>query len=112
MQKGKHNLLGERFGNLLVVGKSEDKIYANGKHETQWICKCDCGRTIILLRRNLTWSKKTNCGCLTENNKDLRFYSHTENGKRIIDKYPEKWEEGFKKWANKEFDMFGFGEFV
>lgn len=52
------NLVGERFGKLVVLSKGEDK---------KWICQCDCGNTKSIARRSLCFegkSKTRSCGCL------------------------------------------------
>lgn len=54
------DLLGQRFGKLVVVARAE-----NIGRDTAWLCKCDCGnervvRTAALRRRNVS-----SCGCNT-----------------------------------------------
>lgn len=58
------NLKGKRFGKLYVIKRVEDKIYQNtGKHKSQWLCKCDCGNTKIILGSSLTSGVTISCGC-------------------------------------------------
>ena len=47
---------GRRFGKLTVVGFNEDT--------KQWICKCDCGNTVLYTSRQLRANKPKSCGCL------------------------------------------------
>lgn len=57
----KRDLLGERFGKLVVI--QEHPIRCNG--QTQWICKCDCGKvTNPILSANLLRGHTKSCGCL------------------------------------------------
>lgn len=60
------DLVGERFGRLVVKSKAEDKIDANsGKHKSQWYCDCDCGtKNKIILGSALTSGSIKSCGCL------------------------------------------------
>lgn len=54
------NLIGERFGKLLVLEKMptlENRYYT-------WRCKCDCGGEIIVNTKRLTRGTVTNCGCV------------------------------------------------
>ena len=53
------NLVGQRFGRLLVVEQLDDK---NGW--TQFRCKCDCGNEKITSGNNLIYGSKKSCGCL------------------------------------------------
>ena len=60
------DLIGERFGRLIVTRKAEDKIDPkSGKHKSQWYCDCDCGvKNKIILGSALTAGKIQSCGCL------------------------------------------------
>lgn len=54
----KDNLLGQRFGKLLVIDKAETK---NGK--SRWQCLCDCGNKIIVPANRLKQGGARSCGC-------------------------------------------------
>lgn len=60
------DLIGERFGRLVVVAKAEDKIdKKSGKHKSQWYCDCDCGtKNKIIVGSSLTSGATQSCGCL------------------------------------------------
>ena len=55
----KKNLIGRRFGRLVVVAESPER-----KHGRKtWICRCDCGNETAVIDTSL--GKATNsCGCL------------------------------------------------
>ena len=58
------NLIGERFGRLVVVdyiGRRNNKTY--------WRCKCDCGNICEAPTNLLTTGQKVSCGCKNEENK-------------------------------------------
>lgn len=57
------NLIGKRFGSLLVVEKTKD---SNGK--TSWVCECDCGNKVIISNSYLQSGNKTHCGCKRKGN--------------------------------------------
>lgn len=60
------NLVGQRFGKLVVIERSEDATYeSNGKTMTspRWLCKCDCGNNVIVQGGNLRSGNTKNCGC-------------------------------------------------
>ena len=51
--------VGQRFNKLVVLREFEDKSTRGRK----WVCKCDCGREIILLTEELSAHKRKSCGC-------------------------------------------------
>lgn len=70
------NLVGKRFGKLLVVSlysrnttrRKKTEIFDNGKLpskcRTCWLCKCDCGKEVIANQNVLHQGNKKSCGCL------------------------------------------------
>ena len=52
------NLIGKRFGKLIVVAQAESK-----SGQRRWMCQCDCGGTNIVTTGNLNSGHTTNCGC-------------------------------------------------
>lgn len=56
---------GQRFGKLCVLKRSDEwYTYPNGDRDFKWICKCDCGNTIVV-RGNSLRNKNSiqSCGC-------------------------------------------------
>lgn len=53
-----HNLLGQRFGRLVVVA------YGGSHRGTRWECRCDCGTMKTVQARNLATGTTRSCGCL------------------------------------------------
>lgn len=56
---GFKNLIGQRFGRLLVLSLDESSRWRNIK----WLCLCDCGNHPIIARSGLTTGKTKSCGC-------------------------------------------------
>lgn len=54
------NLVGERFGKLVVVKPLGHDKYNNA----QWLCRCDCGKECITTSKCLRSGDKRSCGCL------------------------------------------------
>lgn len=59
-QNHEKDLSNKKFGNLLALHKT-DKKYSNGC--IGWLCKCDCGNTVIVKSSNLICGKTKSCGC-------------------------------------------------
>ena len=55
------DLVGKRFGKLEVVSRAEDYVEISGRHRPQWLCKCDCGGTIITKSTKLQKGTVTCC---------------------------------------------------
>ena len=55
----KKNLIGQKFGRLTVI--SEYGRYK--KKQVQWLCKCECGNTVIATTGSLNSGNTTSCGC-------------------------------------------------
>lgn len=60
------DLTGNVYNHLTVICRGEDLIKKNGKHETRWLCKCDCGNpnNILVLGYNLKNGNTQSCGCV------------------------------------------------
>lgn len=54
------NLIGKRFGRLVVTGRAEN----DKSLHSQWYCRCDCGNETIVGARHLLSGNTQSCGCL------------------------------------------------
>jgi len=57
------NLVGKRFGRLLVIRDAGNRIRPDGNKESMWECLCDCGNTKVIMGTNLRWGDTNSCGC-------------------------------------------------
>lgn len=58
------NLIGQRFGRLVVIKHEGSYISPKNSKSTKWLCKCDCGKEIVAIGKNLRKGKTKSCGCL------------------------------------------------
>lgn len=58
------NLEGQRFGKLVVIKKGETRVTKGGCKTRTWICRCDCGRELIIPTGHLRSGNTKSCGCL------------------------------------------------
>ena len=65
------DLIGMRFGSLLVVSRSIDQT-KNGYIGAIWNCVCDCGGSTVSASTHLISGKRTSCGC----GKSINVSSH------------------------------------
>jgi len=54
------NLIGQRFGKLVVIAKTEKRACNGG---VVWSCRCDCGNVKDIRGNSLKISQTTSCGC-------------------------------------------------
>lgn len=47
------DLIGRKFDRLTVLTDAGEYTYPDGSHDTRWLCKCDCGREIIIRGNSL-----------------------------------------------------------
>jgi hypothetical protein len=76
------DLTGQRFGRLTVLFR-DDFIKKDGKKETAFICKCDCGKTIKILAYNLKSGHTQSCGCKSLENRIKARITHHHTGTRL-----------------------------
>ena len=63
---GRYNssdLVGQRFGRLVVLEPIEVGRYKNSKPIIKWHCKCDCGKETSVLPQHLKKGITISCGC-------------------------------------------------
>ena len=72
------DLTGQRFGRLTVMERAEN---AKDGH-ARWLCKCDCGGEIIVVRGDLRDGKVKSCGCLRKETAAQIGASGALHGKR------------------------------
>lgn len=56
------NLIGQTFNRLTVLKQESSVLYGKTKKRT-WLCKCSCGKEIIINTGALTSGNTKSCGC-------------------------------------------------
>lgn len=57
-------IIGQRFGRLLVIGVLPDIVQKNGRKRKNYLCQCDCGIIVEAQRDHLLGGREKSCGCL------------------------------------------------
>lgn len=57
------DMVGQRYGKLLVISRAENRPTKRGDATTMWKCQCDCGNIIECSRQVLKSGNKKDCGC-------------------------------------------------
>ena len=68
MSRKFEDLTGQKFGKLVVLFRTENKIESNGRKRVMWHCKCDCGNETDVRASDLKMGKIKSCGCLKKIN--------------------------------------------
>lgn len=56
---GRPNLIGVRFTRLTVIRFSKQRLHKR----PAWVCRCDCGKEIIVTENSLKRNNTRSCGC-------------------------------------------------
>lgn len=59
----KIDLTNKRFGMLHVESQAPDYISPKGYRKSMWNCKCDCGKSCVIMGSHLTTNHSLSCGC-------------------------------------------------
>ena len=54
------NLIGQKFGRLTILDKTDQRKDGN----ICWLCQCDCGNQLLVPTRHLKRGNTKSCGCL------------------------------------------------
>ena len=58
------DISGQRFGKLIVLNRDyQTEQQHKNNHNTYWLCQCDCGNKISVMKSSLTMGKTISCGC-------------------------------------------------
>lgn len=72
-RRRRDDLTGQVFGRLTVLREAEPIMRSDGKHIRTWLCRCDCGREVVIRQHNLTNKVTRSCGCLRKERKKQVF---------------------------------------
>jgi len=69
------DVTGQRFGRLVVIGRTKGPNH----HNAYWECQCDCGKTVIVTSAHLSHGDTKSCGCLKIDVMKQQFATHGES---------------------------------
>jgi hypothetical protein len=74
------DLTGTRFGKLTVIKRSEN---VSGCNNSRWLCKCDCGKAVVVRSNNLHSGNTNSCGCFQKEQSSRAKKTHGETKTRL-----------------------------
>ncbi len=91
--KKKSGIEGQRFGKLVAVRPTEERIGSS----VVWECVCDCGNTVFVARSSLSSGNTKSCGCMRKEKRKVITESSTakkvdlaEISRKIVEDYSVK----------------------
>lgn len=76
-------MIGKRFGRLVVVDRIEDHYYPSGRHDACYSCVCDCGNHINVLGIHLRSGHTVSCGCFRVETSRATMTTHGKTNTRL-----------------------------
>lgn len=76
MDKEKNDIIGKKYNKLTAIKKIND-----GKSDSRYLFKCDCGKEKIILKRNVISGKTKSCGCISVEKTINRCFKDITNKK-------------------------------
>lgn len=73
------DLTGQKIGRLTVIKRVEN----DNTNHTRWLCKCNCGKIIIVSGNSLRTKATKSCGCLAKELLAKRKTTHKMSDSRI-----------------------------
>lgn len=101
-------MIGRRFGKLVVDYQTDDHVTPKGAHYAKFHCKCDCGGECDVLKYSLTSGRQIGCGCV-QRERSKEKWKEVEFRKKMADaqRTPEKREilrQSMKRsWLREDF---------
>lgn len=90
----KANLLGQRFGKLLVIKEipKEERPQKTANRGVHWLCQCDCGNQVIHYSGALLAGDINTCGCTKGEARKMDISGDTYGRLKVI--MPAPYEKG------------------
>lgn len=88
------DITGQRFGRLVVISKTDQRICRH----VVWKCICDCGNECFVPSNSLRLGKKRSCGCLEIESRGIGRITHHMSDQKIY----KNWQ-GMRKRCLKTY---------
>lgn len=81
--RNKLDLIGKRFGRLVVLEEVEPRVENNGNKRRRFMCICDCGNRKVVDGAHLTSGAIRSCGCFMRERTIETSTTHGKTGTRL-----------------------------
>jgi hypothetical protein len=86
------DLVGNKYGRLVVKERYEDSIDGRGYKGRRWLCICECGNILPVLENSLKTKNTKSCGCIKKESELNPNYKHGEAKKFQESKEYNTWQ--------------------
>jgi len=98
------NLVGKRFGKLLVIEHNGVYVFPCGVKTQTWKCKCDCGNEKIIKSRELKSGDTKSCGCIRKEKPNSQ--KHGKSNSRLYIAWTNMKSRCYN-YKNKDYKHYG-----
>lgn len=77
------NLVGNRYGRLIVIKETDRRITRGGHSVRYWECMCDCGNLTVASSNQLRSGNTKSCGCLRKDCVIKTFTTHNQSKSKL-----------------------------
>ena len=100
--KNKINLLGNRYGKLVVIAEAEGRYTSGGQYKSYWKCLCDCGKEVEISGEKLRKGHTKSCGCLVKSGWTKEDLTGQKFGRLTVIRFippNERTTKGYSWWC-------------
>lgn len=101
------DLTGQRFGQLTVLCRFGE---THKKQNARWLCKCSCGKKIVVQSNNLRNGATKSCGCLRVQRaiENITNYNSELNAQERDKRLYRIWNHMKQRCQNPKTDVFSY----
>jgi hypothetical protein len=102
----KIDIIGQRFGRLVVVASATTRRRPDGYTRRYWRCRCDCGTELEAMSSNLKQRPDPSCGCLQTEKLVVKNLQHGGSFRGQKERLYEIWSGMLKRCRNPNWKQF------
>lgn len=99
-----NDITGQRFGRLTVIALHSRGRGKPPRHNTLWLCRCNCGHDVVVDGANLRTGNTQSCGCLW--NERIRKASHGHARKHQPTATYIVWSNMIQRCTNQAYNRY------
>lgn len=96
------DLSGQRFGRLTVIERSG----SDHKGLATWLCRCDCGKEVVIRGADMRSGRAKSCGCMFWINSKKVHIKHGQAGTRLYVVWCSMKDRCYNS-SNKSYERYG-----
>lgn len=98
----RQNITKRQFGKLTAESIHSYTYYPSGGKNEKWLCHCECGKNVVVSRKNLLNGNTSSCGC----SRSLSKTTHGGKGTRLYNTWCSMKDRCYSQ-NNKSYGYYG-----